>query len=56
LIIGPWSHVDQSGRFPDREFGPTASRQAIDFDGIQLAWFDRWVKSTHNGTDDEARC
>ena len=44
LIVGPWSHIDLSGSFPDREFGPTASRQAIDLDGLQLRWFDRWVK------------
>ena len=53
LIIGPWSHLDLSGSFPDREFGPTASRQAIDLDGLQLRWFDRWVKGIENGIEDE---
>jgi uncharacterized protein len=53
LIIGPWSHLDLSGSFPDREFGPTASRQTIDLDGLQLRWFDRWVKGIENGIEDE---
>jgi uncharacterized protein len=53
LIIGPWSHLDLSGSFPDREFGPTASRQSIDLDGLQLRWFDRWVKGIENGIEDE---
>ena len=53
LIIGPWSHVDLTGSFPDRDFGPTASRQAIDLDGLQLRWFDRWVKDIPNGVEDE---
>ena len=25
LVIGPWSHVDLSGRFLDRDFGPAAA-------------------------------
>jgi uncharacterized protein len=53
LVIGPWSHVDLSGRFPDRDFGPAASRQAIDLDGLQLRWFDRWLKGVENGVDTE---
>ena len=44
LVIGPWSHIDLTGRFPDRDFGPAASKTAIDLDGIQLAWFDQWVR------------
>jgi len=53
LVIGPWSHVDLSGRFPDRDFGPAASRQAIDLDGLQLRWFDHWLKGVENGVDTE---
>jgi uncharacterized protein len=30
VIIGPWTHTDFSGSFPDREFGPAASATAID--------------------------
>jgi uncharacterized protein len=36
VIIGPWTHTDFSGSFPDREFGLAASAAAIDLPGIQL--------------------
>jgi predicted acyl esterase len=49
VIIGPWTHTDFSGSFPDREFGPAASATAIDLSGIQLRWFDRWLRGTDNG-------
>jgi uncharacterized protein len=54
LIVGPWSHVDLTGMFPDRDFGPAADREAIDLDGLQLRWFDRWVKDIPNGVEEEA--
>jgi len=54
VIIGPWSHMNFSGSFPDREFGATASEQFIDLMGIQLQWFDRWLKEIDNGADREA--
>lgn len=53
LIIGPWSHGPFTGSFPDRDFGPTASADAIDLTGIQLRWFDRWLTGADNGIDDE---
>ncbi len=53
LIMGPWSHVDLSGSFPAREFGAHASRDAIDLDGRQLRWFDRWGKGIANGAEDD---
>ena len=53
LIIGPWSHTDLTGSFPEREFGDAASREAIDLDGIQLRWFDRWLKGIHNRIEHE---
>ena len=34
LIIGPWSHMNFSGSFPEREFGAAASSDAIDLTGI----------------------
>jgi len=45
VIIGPWSHSNFSGSFPEREFGLTASSEALDLTGLQL-WFDRWLKGT----------
>jgi putative CocE/NonD family hydrolase len=53
LIIGPWSHSNFTGSFPEREFGPTASSDALDLTGIHLRWFDRWLKETDNGVDQE---
>ena len=54
VIIGPWSHSNFSGSFPEREFGPAASSDAIDLSGLQLRWFDRWLKGEPNGVEDEA--
>jgi putative CocE/NonD family hydrolase len=53
VIIGPWSHSNFSGSFPEREFGPAASSDAIDLSGHQLRWFDRWLKGEPNGVEDE---
>jgi putative CocE/NonD family hydrolase len=53
LIIGPWTHANFSGSFPEREFGPGASSAAIDLPGIHLRWFDRWLKEVDNGIDQE---
>ncbi|MDH7487377.1 MAG: hypothetical protein QHJ81_14025 [Anaerolineae bacterium] len=36
LIIGPWTHMNFTGSFPEGEFGPAASSVAIDLPGIHL--------------------
>jgi uncharacterized protein len=53
LLIGPWTHTNLTGSFPEREFGPAAGSDAIDLDGLQLRWFDRWLKGEDNGVDTE---
>jgi putative CocE/NonD family hydrolase len=53
LIIGPWTHGNFSGSFPEREFGWGSSAAAIDLPGIHLRWFDRWLKEVDNGIDHE---
>lgn len=53
LIIGPWTHMNFSGSFPEREFGAGASSAAIDLAGIHLRWFDHWLKDVDNGVDEE---
>lgn len=53
VIIGPWTHMNFSGSFPEREFGWVGSAMAIDLPGIHLRWFDRWLKGEENGIDDE---
>ncbi|MEY9835739.1 CocE/NonD family hydrolase [Streptacidiphilus sp. EB103A] len=48
LIVGPWSHDNQSGRFGDTDLGPTADAAGIDNAGSllerELDWFDRQLK------------
>jgi putative CocE/NonD family hydrolase len=44
LIIGPWSHMNTSGNFPERDFGPLASAAAAGLAQSQIRWFDRWLK------------
>lgn len=53
VIIGPWTHGNFSGSFPERDFGQTASSGAIDLTGIHLRWFDHWLKGEDNGFDQE---
>ena len=44
LIVGPWSHTNFSGTFPDVSFGMLASAGAVggygDLSAIHAAWFD----------------
>jgi uncharacterized protein len=51
LIVGPWTHMNQSGSFPEREFGRAAGTEAIDPTSTHLRWFDRWLKGVDNGVD-----
>jgi putative CocE/NonD family hydrolase len=51
LLIGPWGHgVNRSRRMGEVDFGADA---VIDLDGLQLRWFDRWLKGIDNGIDRE---
>jgi putative CocE/NonD family hydrolase len=44
LVVGPWPHGGMNpGVYPERDFGVTASADAIGLTSIQLAWFDRWL-------------
>ncbi|MEA2529149.1 MAG: uncharacterized protein QOF01_3997 [Thermomicrobiales bacterium] len=55
LLIGPWTHVTPITMSAVGEFDPgvRASHVAIDFDGIHLRWYDRWLRDIDNGVDDE---
>ncbi|HEU5089342.1 MAG TPA: CocE/NonD family hydrolase, partial [Roseiflexaceae bacterium] len=53
LVIGPWTHMNFTGSFPEREFGASASSDAIDLTGMQLRWFDRWLKNEENDVEHE---
>jgi putative CocE/NonD family hydrolase len=41
LVIGPWTHLDWTGRHPAYDAGPSGE---TDIDLVQLRWFDRWLK------------
>jgi uncharacterized protein len=53
LLIGPWAHIDQSGAFPERDYGKLASAEAIDLAGIRLRWYDHWLKGIDNGVEQD---
>lgn len=53
LVLGPWTHMNFTGHFPERDFGSNASAEAIDLDGMRLRWYDRWLKGIQNGIDTE---
>jgi len=41
LLVGPWLHIPWGRLNGARNFGPEADNP---IDGIQLAWFDHWLK------------
>lgn len=53
LIMGPWTHMNFSGVFPERNFGESSSNQAIDLTGIKIRWFDHWLRGIDNGINRE---
>jgi len=58
LIVGPWAHVTRSllwmgNLVGEVNFGVQAASQVIDLTGIQLRWFDYWLKGIENGVDRE---
>jgi putative CocE/NonD family hydrolase len=51
LLIGPWGHATNAGRkLGDIDFGPQA---VIDFDAVQMRWFDHWLKGLDNGAEND---
>lgn len=53
LVMGPWGHrVNESTRLGSLDFGPDA---VIDLLGLQVRFFDRWLKGQTNGIDTEPR-
>ncbi|MGC1951755.1 MAG: CocE/NonD family hydrolase [Gammaproteobacteria bacterium] len=55
LLIGPWIHsVELSQQVGELNFGLRAAGAGIDYTGIQLRWFDRWLKGRNNGITAEA--
>lgn len=54
LVIGPWSHGNMTGFFPDRNFGMAASVQANDLTPAYVAFFDRWLRGRTEAIDEFA--
>jgi putative CocE/NonD family hydrolase len=48
LVIGPWTHMPWGRRAGAADFGPEAAGA---IDGLQIAWFDRFLKDVDNGVD-----
>ncbi|MBX6378811.1 MAG: CocE/NonD family hydrolase, partial [Clostridia bacterium] len=56
LLVGPWAHITRSLLFMgnlvgDVNFGIGSASQAMDLMGLQLQWFDYWLKGQANGAD-----
>ena len=51
LIVGPWHHGAFAETSGDYFFGLGAAGPAVDTDGVQLRWFDYWLKGEQNGSD-----
>ena len=47
IVIGPWAH-NMTSKFGAIDFGPGSSTAAMN--GIELAWFDRWLKGVASPT------
>ena len=53
LLLGPWPHsINAAARLGDIDFGP---QSLIDFDGLQLRWFDHWLNGADNGVERDPR-
>ncbi len=54
LIIGPWNHSGAAPRkVGDADFGPNAE---LDRPGIEIAWFDHWLKGIENDVAEWPAC
>jgi putative CocE/NonD family hydrolase len=54
LVIGPWTHgtpTPRKTRVGDLDFGKSAG---LDYEGLLLRFFDRWLRGADNGIEREA--
>lgn len=54
LLIGTWQHLDHSHQVGEMNFGSAADSTAIDLIGMQLSWFDHFLKGIDTGITNEA--
>jgi putative CocE/NonD family hydrolase len=55
LVIGPWDHLNYSGRYPDRDFGPSANAAISDLTAQHVRHFDRWLRGDVSANANDAR-
>jgi putative CocE/NonD family hydrolase len=57
LLIGPWNHGGMANGNPigGYDFGTRSTGGYIDADGLQLRWYDRWLRGIENGIESEPR-
>ena len=54
LIIGPWTHATPlTSLAGELDFGLASAASSIDLDGIQLRWFDHWLRDKPSGLLEE---
>jgi len=53
LLIAPWAHGAYSGTFAEHSHGWAADLALLNIAGLQIRWFDRWLKGIDNGIDRE---
>jgi putative CocE/NonD family hydrolase len=55
LLLAAWNHsgISRGNPIGAHDFGVRATGAMIDSDGIQLRWFDRWLRDIDNGVDGE---
>jgi len=54
LVMGPWHHTLPLGSLVGAvDMGSKSSFVSIDFDGMQLDFFDHWLKGKRNGAGDD---
>jgi hypothetical protein len=52
MILGPWIHgANTSSAHGQVDFGPSAAIQGLEF---RARWFDRWLKNTANGAENDS--
>ena len=54
LVMGPWHHtLPLASLVGQVDMGYRSSSVSIDYDGIQLDYFDHWLKGKRNGAPDD---
>jgi putative CocE/NonD family hydrolase len=51
LVIGPWVHGYNGGVYPERNFGLMAHDALADVTGMQIRWFEHWLKGEDRGIE-----